>query len=433
MEHLTLTSESWDFSPLLLTIAWIAHVCLCAVLVFASRHRLAERCVFVPVKANATLESVVLPCLARLGKSLDHMLMSGRGLFSICKSFGDKIEYASEKGQPISSVAKLFPVLIPEKPQSVLTYNQPNSYGHQQANVGFAGYGHAAVNNRGAPNRTPRAAVTHTNDRTVGSEDDSFGDETNRKSFEDRTPNGVRGNNGNQFVRGNAGRGRFNKVKSSYSDVESDGGDSQETQSSQSAGARKALTDVESEDEAQFNPKQLTTGVFDSGNGVGTRVKLTAVRTYGKKQKQGAQRALQELTQAAANADQTASTHRSQPLSAASLLAGNGRQALNRAPVNRPAAKREQPPTLQQPRSSNRGDEGDNDGDDDPDDGDTVVSGDDSSEKTEDEGDVDTDPLREIGKMSWGDRQQQFIQHGDACTATHGFYATSVILLRLID
>jgi hypothetical protein len=73
--------------------------------------RLAERCVFIPVKQTDTLESIVVPALAKLNKTLDHMTMSGRGLFALTTAVARKIEYQTLKDFRLAELNDLFPVV----------------------------------------------------------------------------------------------------------------------------------------------------------------------------------------------------------------------------------------------------------------------------------------------------------------------------------
>lgn len=67
----------------------------------------------IPVKQTDTLESVVVPALTRLNKTLDHMMMSGRGLYSLTNAVARKIEYQTLKDFMLADLNDVFPVVKP--------------------------------------------------------------------------------------------------------------------------------------------------------------------------------------------------------------------------------------------------------------------------------------------------------------------------------
>lgn len=59
--------------------------------------RLSEKCLILPVRESDTLEVVTTKALGRLGRTMDHMLMSGRGLHVVHKNALFKLDYPALK------------------------------------------------------------------------------------------------------------------------------------------------------------------------------------------------------------------------------------------------------------------------------------------------------------------------------------------------
>lgn len=77
--------------------------------------RFLENAVVFPVRPSDTLESVVMPCLERLGRSLPYMLMAKRGLYSVSAGVPTPVDYSRHKESPLESLAAVFPTKEPRE------------------------------------------------------------------------------------------------------------------------------------------------------------------------------------------------------------------------------------------------------------------------------------------------------------------------------